>query len=688
MTASKTGTTNADLVLAELIDEIMTQQRRGEPVSLADYAARYPDHVQQLQELLPALSALANLSQSVCPEGIPGSLAAGESHPDRTEELGRGTLGDFRILREIGRGGMGVVYEVEQISLGRRMALKVLPFAGVLDERQLTRFRNEARAAASLEHPNIVRVHSVGCERGVHYYATQYIEGRTLAQVINELRAFSPLPPGEGQGVRAAESGQQAAPPCHPVTPSLGSAETQPVARVETSTPKSGGTREFFRQVANWGIQAAEGLEHAHQMGIVHRDIKPSNLLVEFRLPSPAGGRGAGGEGRGAGVEGLHLWITDFGLAMTHTDPALTMTGDILGTLRYMSPEQASGRSRVTDHHTDIYSLGVTLYELLTLRPLFAGDDRQSILRQIASDDPPPPRRLNRSIPRDLETIVLKATAKEPSQRYTSAQEMADDLKRFLADEPIQAKRAGPVVRLKKWTKRHKAVTGVVAALLAAAAIFSTVTAVQAYQREVRSTATATEGLADVRLAMAQKEFGQAQRRATELQAELAAAPKLKARFGPELEDLLHQAEVRLRLQRFQKLAEEARFSANRLLTQWWAKDHTDPRRRCQEALAVLHVLDNDRWLQDLEQLPLDRTEVSKIKQSVAETLFLSAIVEADREDAPAARRAIELLDRVETLAPSLRVLYEHRGRYRSILGEDDKARGDLQRASTMQANT
>jgi len=182
-------------------------------------------------------------------------------------------------------------------------------------------------------------------------------------------------------------------------------------------------------------VQAAEALEHAHQMGVVHRDIKPSNLLVD-----------AGGQ----------LRITDFGLAMIQGDPALTMTGDIVGTLRYMSPEQASGDRRVLDAHTDIYSLGVTLYELVTLRPAFPGEDRQRLLQQIANDDPPPPRDVNPLIPRDLETIVLKAMAKEPSQRYAVAQEFADDLQHFLADEPIRARRPSLADRATKWALRHR----------------------------------------------------------------------------------------------------------------------------------------------------------------------------------------------------------------------------------------
>ncbi len=173
-----------------------------------------------------------------------------------------------------------------------------------------------------------------------------------------------------------------------------------------------------------------------------------------------------------------HLWITDFGLAQVQTDAGITMTGDILGTLRYMSPEQASGRSRVTDHHTDIYSLGVTLYELLTLRPPFAGDDRQEILRQITSEDPAPPRHSNRAIPQDLETIVLKAMAKEPPARYATAQEMADDLKRFLADEPIRARAPTLAERAAKWARRHRPVVQAAVAMLLMAVVLLSVAVV------------------------------------------------------------------------------------------------------------------------------------------------------------------------------------------------------------------
>jgi serine/threonine protein kinase len=217
---------------------------------------------------------------------------APQLHEGTADEVGVGpeaAIGDFRILREVGRGGMGVVYEAEQISLDRRVALKVLPFAAVLDARYLRRFKNEAQAAAHLHHTNIVPVHAVGSERGVHYYAMQFIEGRTLAGLIDELRAFS------NNGKNRDSS------------PAL-----QAIAKERTTE-----SPRYCRAVARLGIQAAEALDYAHESGVIHRDIKPPNLMVD---------------GKG------HLWITDFGLASTRKDTGLTVTGDLVGTLRYMSP--------------------------------------------------------------------------------------------------------------------------------------------------------------------------------------------------------------------------------------------------------------------------------------------------------------------------------------------------------------
>jgi tetratricopeptide (TPR) repeat protein len=222
------------------------------------------------------------------------------------------------------------------------------------------------------------------------------------------------------------------------------------VAAVSTERlPRDAG---YFRRVAEWGIAAAEALEHAHSLGIVHRDIKPGNLMVD-------------GQGK--------LWVTDFGLARTATDAGLTMTGDILSTLRYMSPEQALAKHGLVDHRTDVYALGATLYELLTLRPAVDGKDREEILQTIAFEEPPAPRSLNQAIPVDLETVVLKAMSKEPGGRYATAKELADDLRRFADDEPIRGRRPSLAQRLRRWGRRRRGV--VTAAAVAALVVLGVV---------------------------------------------------------------------------------------------------------------------------------------------------------------------------------------------------------------------
>ncbi|HEV3259529.1 MAG TPA: serine/threonine-protein kinase, partial [Gemmataceae bacterium] len=335
----------------------------------------------------------------------------------------------------------------EQVSLGRPVALKVRPQSALLDPRQLQRFHNEARAAACLHHPNIVPVYAVGSERAVHFYAMQFIEGQTLASLILGLRRQAGLEGADKARPTCGARGAPAPPPTgaadlqrtityplpapHQATSVAGTSVT-PTA---TSTGRGARAPSFFRRVAQLGVQAAEALEHAHQQGVVHRDIKPANILLDLRG---------------------NLWITDFGLAQFQHEAGMTASGDLLGTLRYMSPEHARGGRRVADHRVDIYSLGVTLYEFLTLQHAFLGDDRQELIRQIITDEPRPVRRLDPAVPPDLETIVGKAMAKDPDERYLSAQELADDLKRFLEDRPIRARPPSLWQQGKKWASRNR----------------------------------------------------------------------------------------------------------------------------------------------------------------------------------------------------------------------------------------
>ena len=342
-------------------------------------------------------------------------------------------IGNYRLLREIGRGGMGIVYEAEQISLGRRVALKLLPQACALSGKRLQRFRNEAQAAATLQHPHIVPVHEFGMENGTYYYAMQLIEGESLAELLAERRCeaeFSLLEEASAAGgllLSTAETGE--------TTPSLrGGSDVEEAVQKGEQRIKAPRTAADIARVATWGIEAARALDFAHQMGVVHRDIKPSNLLVD-----------------NAGK----LWVTDFGLAMTETDADITQTGEAPGTLQYMSPEQSLGNRRVVDHRTDIYSLGATLYELLTLHPLRDCRDRIELLQHISQSEPIPPRTLNRALPRDLETILLKALERDPLQRYQTAEELAEDLRRHLRDEPILALRPKPWEVVARWSSRH-----------------------------------------------------------------------------------------------------------------------------------------------------------------------------------------------------------------------------------------
>jgi eukaryotic-like serine/threonine-protein kinase len=456
--------------LEALAAEFVERQRRGETPSVEAYAVEHPELATQIRDLFPTIAALEK-------------VRAGQEQPDdrrqivSTPKLTR--LGDFRIVREIGRGGMGIVYEAMQESLGRRVAVKVLARHSRLDDSHRRRFHREARTAARLHHTNIVPILGVGEQEGLDYFVMQYIEGVGLDSVIFRMRSASGVNPltmrlssywrqGEGTGKLAAPTRQAESPsgisgnkpageiPATQVDFTLSDTGQQVASTTKSKTQAETGTngatvagtgsqvgathplrqvlRTYWQDVAFVGLQVAQALEYAHSQGTLHRDIKPGNLLVDDHGTT---------------------WVADFGLAKAMDQDAVSRTGEVLGTLLYMAPEQWRG---VADARSDIYSLGVTLYELATLRvPLEVHDRMKSLGRSNPLSAVTAPRKICPSLPVDLETIVMKAMADEPAHRYQTAGELAADLGRFLQDQPISVRRPSPWERWWRWRRRNPA---------------------------------------------------------------------------------------------------------------------------------------------------------------------------------------------------------------------------------------
>jgi serine/threonine-protein kinase len=452
--------------LEELVDDFVARSRRGERPSLSEYAQKHPELADEIRDLFPALAALEDARPA---EGKSDAAASSAGLPFRR-------LGEYLIVREIGRGGMGVVYEAVQESLGRRVALKVLPGGAAAHPTQRERFRHEAKAAAGLHHTNIVPVFGVGEEGDYCFYVMQYIEGRPLDEVLAELRRLrdeanpraGPAPDRKyppryreassadvaqslwhgrfrgdirqgdaeaGDGDPPTKLDAAAVPPPSPSPKALGA----PVS----SSPLSDPHRPYAKSVAHLGVQVADALEYAAGQGVLHRDVKPSNLLLD--------------------VWGT-VWLTDFGLAKAVGMPDLTGAGDLVGTLPYLAPERFQGRA---DVRSDVYALGLTLYELLALRPAFDDADQARLMARITSADAPGLDRVAPQLPRDLATIVHKAMAKDPPDRYQSAAALADDLRRFIDDRPIRARPVSLAEQAWRWCRRYPTAAALGAALLA-----------------------------------------------------------------------------------------------------------------------------------------------------------------------------------------------------------------------------
>jgi serine/threonine protein kinase/WD40 repeat protein/Tfp pilus assembly protein PilF len=444
--------------IEELAESFLARYRAGERPTLTEYTAGDPELADRIRELFPALVEMEEAGSEEA--GQATDLVAGR---EQQEAAHPESLGGYRIIREIGRGGMGVVYEALQEALGRRVALKVLPPGLAGDARARARFDREARAAARLHHTNIVPVFDVGHAEGRDYYSMQMIRGQGLDLVIAEVMRLRRQAASPGQPTSIAASlvlGRFAAEDLAGTDEEGAAAGSAgPTADYSSSAPSSAvlpgqsdlasavdDRKVYYNGVARIGQQAAAALAYAHARGVIHRDIKPSNLLLDT-----------------AGI----VWVTDFGLAKTG-DLGMTVTGDIIGTIRYMAPERFRGQC---DGRADIYALGLTLYELLTLKPAFTSTDRMQLIERIRRNEPSSPRSLDRKVPRDLETIVLKAIDKDPRRRYQSADELEEDLQRFLADEPVLARRIWMPGRMARWVRRNPAVAALTAAVFLVMAI-------------------------------------------------------------------------------------------------------------------------------------------------------------------------------------------------------------------------
>ncbi len=562
--------------VGEAVEVYLLANEQGQPPALDDFVARYPGLEEDVRSAIEGLELVHGLLGLGSATGSGSDRRAGL---DQRIESGRRIAG-YRVVRELGRGGMGTVYEAVHVGLDRPVALKVLGVHAAPDSSARRRFLNEARTAAGLHHTHIVPVFDVGQVGGLCYYAMQRIEGSGLDRVLKHLRRTRQVASGVGEAISGSRLPKIEAPAGpRPVTASTSRVsrlwgrvpsawrrghektggsisagapgrsiaavssrdparlgDSRPFPSLEGSTGSWGtGAREagrpngngggvslpaiskalpgltavnpemrrheseappfdpprgpsYFRWVAKVGIESADALAHAHQQGVIHRDVKPSNLLIDAKGS---------------------IWVTDFGLARRLADPGITHHDSLLGTPRYMSPEQA--RTGAIDGRTDVYSLGATLYELLTLHPPFDGQTAAELIDQIGGQEPVPPTQIDRRVPRDLETIALKALAKRPADRYATAADLVDDLGRFLNREPVKARRIGPIGRAWRVARRHPGITAVsttAAAIVLAVATFAYVRVVSARDHAIEA------GKKTVELLAREKEYKEKERAA------------------------------------------------------------------------------------------------------------------------------------------------------------------------------
>lgn len=440
---------------SELLDEIVAdytrRTRKGDAPEIAAYKREHPDIADDIEDVLSSVAMIEGLKAEAATRDPSGDVA-------RNVDLGsRKQIGEYVLIREVGRGGMGIVYEAVHQSLGRRVAIKVMLEKELESEKQIARFRREAQAAARLHHTNIVSVFGVGEFDGYHYYVMEYVDGISLKSAVESLTST-------GAVVGLTE------PQCQTV----GGVESTTVGNSELALDgndsESGNesqqilvpqarhrdlfSRDFdrYRWVGKIGAQVADALGYSHEMGMLHRDIKPANLMLDDKG---------------------QVWVTDFGLVKIADEEQLTKTGAVMGTPQYLAPESLKGQY---DQKSETYCLGLSLYELATLEPAFAPGSHAEVFNRVIHDTPAAPRKIAPSIPLDLATIIEKAISKDPNDRYDSAIAMRDDLRAFVDDREISARPLSLLEQTTRWAKKNPIVAslaGLSAALLVATAIIA-----------------------------------------------------------------------------------------------------------------------------------------------------------------------------------------------------------------------
>lgn len=546
---------------AELLDSLATEfldrYRNGERPSVAEYAEAHPEIADDIRDLFPTIAQMEGFKVEV---ERPSQSGAGPTPP--RGRLGMEQLGDFRIIREVGRGGMGVVYEAEQTSLGRRVALKVLPLLSTLNPDLIRRFQREAKTAGRLHHANIVPVFGVGESHGFHYYVMQMIDGIGLDSLIDEKfptasAADQPVEakqldlttdncPSQDGTVAESRARQQPketppaseGPTAQFAVPSeyadlavseVDAADIPTIDEQVPQPPTAEPQQLDLRRIIHIGVQAADALHYAHENGILHRDIKPGNLLLD---------------------KGGALWVADFGLAKAIETDDITASGNIVGTVRYMAPEALQGKA---DGRSDVYSLGVTLYEVLVGRRAWQQTERTQLIQQIFNSGLIPLRKVEPSLPRDLETVIMKATARDLPNRYQSAAEFAHDLQNILDDRPITARRISPLERLWRWSRRNPVVSSLtaVSGVLLIAVVFLSLIGFSS-ERAERARAEATADMALKALDEIFEQFAPDQSTASAIPIE-GDVEQIPAVVSPEAAALLENL-----LSFYDKLAEDA----------------------------------------------------------------------------------------------------------------------------------